>query len=118
MSKQCAREVEVREEGDGYSLYRHGSAYEIRGVAGHQHLRELREMGGNTIRVYDTTGLDAILDSAHTHGLAVIVGLWMMGDQEMDYSDTFKVKQQYRDIRRSIRSYKDHPAVLSVVPGQ
>lgn len=84
----------------------------IQGAAGHEHLALLRNMGGNTIRVYDTLNLESILDSAYAHDLAVIVGLWMMGEKEMDYRDSFMVADQYEQIRQSVRRYKDHPALL------
>lgn len=106
------RAVEVRSTDEGQVLYRNGQPFEIRGAAGEQHLATLQAMGGNTIRIYDTLNLGVLLDSAHAHDLAVIVGLWMMGETEMDYTDSFKVARQYAVIKHTINRYKEHPALL------
>ena len=112
ISSKDSSTVYVEETRDGYNLIRNGEDFVIRGVAGHEQLHRLHQMGGNTIRVYDTTDLGQILDSAHANDIAVIVGLWMMGNLEMDYSDSFLVDQQYEEIRESVRRYRDHPALL------
>lgn len=104
--------VQITEKNGGYAILRNGEPFVIRGAAGHRHLPRLKRMGGNTIRVYDTNQLGQILDSAHAHGIAVIAGLWMMGDQEMDYTDSFMVAQQHQEIRASVQKYRHHPALL------
>ncbi len=104
--------VEVIKADGVYTILRNGEPFVIQGVAGHEHLGRLKRMGGNTIRVYDTNNLGQILDSAEAHGLAVIAGIWMMGDLEMDYTDSFMVAEQYDAIKESVQRYRDHPALL------
>ena len=58
-----------------YTLYRNGQPHQIKGAAGHTNLKKLREIGGNTIRTYDTLNLGSILDEAEKNNLAVMVGL-------------------------------------------
>jgi len=106
--------VYVTKEGEGYALYRNGQPFSVKGASGYTHLEKLREIGGNTIRTWDTIHLGAILDEAQRNNLAVIVGLSMPVSAYLDYfyKDTAKVAAQYQAFERTVRQYKDHPALL------
>src|SRR4051812_15790445 len=82
--------VHVVREGERFSLIRDQSPFVIKGVAGFTHLKELRDAGGNTIRTWDTTNLQNILDSAQHYNIAVMVGLPLYNSNHVRkyYSDT------------------------------
>jgi len=108
------RTVYVNKEGEQYVLYRNGQPFSVKGASGYTHLEKLREIGGNTIRTWDTVNLAAILDEAQRNNLAVIVGLSMPVSAYLDYfyKDTAKTAAQFRAFEKTVRRYKDHPALL------
>lgn len=86
-----------------------------------QHMAELASLGVNAIRTWGTgehTG--QLLDAAHTHGIQVMVGIWMRhgrpgmeADDSFDYlTDTAGMRVMYQDAIATVERYKDHPAVL------
>lgn len=113
-SADIGRKVCIRSEGGKYILYRNGRPFMVQGASGHTFLKELREAGGNTIRVYDTIQLASILDEAHRNDIAVIAGLPMPASVYLDdfYTDDAKVNAMYRAFRNTVIRYKDHPALL------
>lgn len=105
--------VAIKEENGKYSLYRNGQPFEVKGAAGHVQLDLLHAIGGNTIRLWDTVGLDPIFDKANELGIAVIVGLPIPESRYMDYyNDKSQVTQQYDAIKALVNKYKDEPALL------
>src|SRR5690606_31305192 len=77
--------VLVKKVDDRYELYRDGKPFVVKGGAGNVHLGVLQQIGGNTIRVWDTVGLGTILKEADELGIAVIVGLPIPESQYMNY---------------------------------
>jgi len=96
-----------------YLLIREGQPFRIQGASGQGHYRELSAAGGNTLRVYDTLGLGAVLDSAHQYGLAVIADLPIPASHFNDfYQDTAQTAALRRDLLGVIAQHKSHPALL------
>ena len=106
-------------------------AYEVRGVtfsgtggpaAYDRDCERLAAIGVNTLRTWGA-GPDtpALLDAAHKHGLRVLLGLWFRhgqpgaeADDRFDYTkDTAGIASQQAAILESVRTYKNHPAVLA-----
>jgi beta-galactosidase/beta-glucuronidase len=55
----------------------------------------------------------AILDEAHSHGLTVMLGLWVGHERHgFNYGDKWAVKGQLEGFKKAIRELKDHPALL------
>ncbi|PUZ22591.1 hypothetical protein DCC81_19335 [Chitinophaga parva] len=108
------RSVCIRYEDGKYTLYRFGKPFLVKGGAGTTHLKELKAAGGNTLRTWDTTGLDSILADADRNQLAVIVGLIMPYNDDMDafYNDDAKVDSQFAAYRQLVRKYRGSNAVL------
>lgn len=105
--------VQLVKTGENFMLYRNGSPFEIRGAAGFTHLAELKAAGANTIRIWDTVGLTKVLSEAHTHGIAVIVGLPVPESRHMDfYADKKKTAAQFEQIRQLVNRHKSAPALL------
>jgi hypothetical protein len=108
------RTVFIKKEEKGYTLYRNGTPFIIKGAAGTSHLHKLNEIGGNTIRTYDTLHIASILDSAQANNIAVIVSLPMVSSNDFEYfyNDTAKIADQYHAYKKTVEKYKDHPALL------
>jgi len=107
--------VAITEANGRFMLYRNGKPYYIKGVnAGNLvYLRDAKDAGANSIRVYNTDSAQQILDSAAHLGLSVFLGLGMSyADKEMDYTDKYAVALQFEKIKKEVLKYKDHPALL------
>ncbi|HEY8916998.1 MAG TPA: glycoside hydrolase family 2 TIM barrel-domain containing protein [Chitinophaga sp.] len=108
------RKVFIQKEGKQYVLYRNGKPFVVRGASGYTNLEKLSQIGGNTIRTWDTVNLGNILDEAQRNNLAVIVGLPMPGSAYLDYfyKDTAKVQALFLALQHTVKQYKGHPALL------
>ena len=108
------RTVYIKQDKGKYTIYRNGQPYLIKGAAGHTNLKKLQEIGGNTIRIYDTLNLGSILDDAEKNGLAVMVGLPIAESKyvEFVYNNKKKRAKQLDDLTKVVNRYKDHPALL------
>lgn len=105
--------VQIVKTPAGYQLLRDGKPYRIKGVAGLQQIERVRELGGNSLRLYTTNYADAIMDKAHQQGLTVMLGLWMKPEYEdFDYYDQKAVAQQKEEIRQQVLRFRNHPALL------
>ncbi|WP_316839059.1 glycoside hydrolase family 2 TIM barrel-domain containing protein [Pedobacter gandavensis] len=108
-----SRKVQVKKIEGHYQLYKDGKPYHIKGAAGLSHFKTLKEMGGNTIRVWDTTRLAVILDSAKANQLSVVVGLPIFNsDYKSFYNDPAKVALQHQAFKAVVNKYKQHPSLL------
>jgi hypothetical protein len=107
-SSTAAVRVEIRNEGDGFRLYRGGEPFFIKGAVGWSYLEELAEAGANSLRTSPR-----LLDEAHGLGLTVLVNLRMAAERDgFDYDDEEAVQEQFNRIREIVMEHKDHPAVL------
>ncbi|WP_342646373.1 glycoside hydrolase family 2 TIM barrel-domain containing protein [Mucilaginibacter sp. CSA2-8R] len=113
--KQPAGTVYIKSEHGTYRFYRNGKPFFVKGASGFTNLKALSNAGGNTIRVWDTAHIDAILDSAQAYHMAVVVGLPMPDNKNMDdfYNDETKVAAHYKNLKTTVNRYKHHPALLS-----
>jgi hypothetical protein len=108
------RKVYIKEESGRYRLYNNGKLFTIKGASGYSNLRTLKEAGGNTIRVWDTTNLATILDSAKANHLMVVAGLPIFNktDDNTFYETPAKVNRQYKLFKAIVNKFKDDPAIL------
>ncbi len=114
LANQGAIPVELRQDEDGgWTLYRGGEPYYIKGVGGQVHLDRAVEYGANSIRTWGAGEAIGVLDKAHEMGLSVVFGLWAgVERQGFDYNDGKAVAAQLARFREVVRAYKDHPAIL------
>ena len=105
----------VEQTGQGYVLLRDGKPYAVKGAGGHQYLDQLAAAGGNTIRTWGVgPETKDLLDEAHRHGIAVVLGIWLEHERHgYDYGDLDFVAKQFEKVRAAVEQYKDHPAVLA-----
>lgn len=105
--------VELRQTESGWQLFRDGEPYFIRGAGGTHSLAALAAAGGNSIRIWDAEGIEALLDEAHALGLTAAVGVWLGHERHgFDYDDPEQVAEQLERVRRAVLRYRDHPAIL------
>lgn len=105
--------VELVNVDGNWQLLRDGKPYHIRGAGGTGPMDRLAAAGGNSIRLWSTDNIDAILDEAHSLGLSATVGIWLGHERHgFDYSDEKQVAEQLAKARESVLRYKDHPALL------
>ena len=97
----------------GFELLHNGKPYYVKGAGGDNHLKELANIGGNSIRTWSVDNGQAVLDSAHKYGLTVCMGLWVNHERHgFDYNDEYSVLAQLKGFEEAIIKFKDHPALL------
>lgn len=97
----------------GKGITRGGEPYLIKGAGGSAHLAELKKAGGNSIRTWSTDGLADILDAAQKEGLSVCAGIWLEPECAwFSYSNTEHCARQLDRVTKSVREFRDHPALL------
>ena len=107
------RAVFVQEVDGRYTLVKNGEPFFVKGAGGDTHFKALREAGGNTLRVWDTTNLAMVLDSAHANGLSVIAGIPIPNSNYAQlYDNPTRVAQQLRAITTLVDRLRSHPALL------
>ena len=107
-----SRKVYIERTECGYILIRNAKPFYIKGAAGNSNFKELNDVGGNTIRLYDTINLQDNLDSAAINGLAVIVDIPIPPYSSTNYLDEHENKVLKQKVRDLITCYKNHPALL------
>ena len=107
------RSVHIRKQNGKYVLYKNNRPFYIKGASGSTNLSLLKAMGGNAIRIWDTTGLGAILDSAQANQISVIVGLPVQNSNVVQlYQNPGKVAAQHLAFKKIVNRYRKHPALL------
>ena len=109
-----SKTVYVERNETGFQLIRNGEPFTIQGAGGDSHFKELAEIGGNTVRLFDTSDLENKLDEAHKYNLAVIVDIPLPRYNKWHYlyddEDENKILKQ--EIKELVLQHKDHPALL------
>ena len=107
--------VYVEKDKGEFRLIRNGKPFYIKGGAAHpDYLKELKEAGANTARIYDTINLQNTLDKAEALGLAVVADIPMpkLHTDAAFYEDDRIFEELKRRISRVVKEHKDHPALL------
>ncbi|MGZ3901136.1 MAG: glycoside hydrolase family 2 TIM barrel-domain containing protein, partial [Bacteroidia bacterium] len=105
--------VKITNNNGAYQLTRNGEPYFIKGAGGYKYYERLKDLGGNSVRIWSTEGAKEYLDKAHELGLTVTLGLDMGHERKgFNYSDKKAVKEQFEKLKKDILAFKDHPALL------
>lgn len=105
--------VEVRQTDQGYSLFRNGQPYYIKGVGGKDYVDEMKYLGANSIRTWGIDEADEALAVAEKNGFTVMLGLWVQHERHgFDYNDEAAVQKQLEHFTEIVKKYKDHPSIL------
>lgn len=105
----------VRETEEGYQLMRNGEPFFIKGAAGDpDYLEELKEAGGNALRIYDTVNLTQTLDRAEDLGIKVAVDIPLPRYDR--FPEYYEEDSLFLPIKKKVKNivvrHKDHPALL------
>ncbi|WP_116105264.1 hypothetical protein [Lewinella sp. IMCC34191] len=119
------RIASVQEEGvcvsytdsTGYSIFRNGQPYSVRGASGHQRMELLQSYGGNTVRVYDPDSLGIVLDRAQQLGMAVIADLPLPYYHKGGDEAARDLKRIAPNILEIVATHRKHPALLYWILG-
>ena len=115
--------VEVVRSDSGYALMRNGEPYVIRGAGMEvEDIERFAAHGGNSIRNWSTQSelqdTRTLLDTAHAHGVTVMLGLPMEAERRgFDYDDAASVARQLELMHEEVLKYRDHPALLAWIIG-
>lgn len=122
--------TKIEESNGKWQLYSDNKPYYIKGITFgmkydsrniDKYMKELSELGCNTIRTWGTgEETEILLDSAQKYGIKVMLGLWlrhgrpgMEGDDSFDWlHDDAGKKAQWEDTLKFVKKYKNHPALL------
>lgn len=97
----------------GQGIERGGKPYFIKGAGGSTHLEELVKRGGNSIRTWSNDGLGELLNTADKLGLTVCSGIWLEPECSwFSYSNPAHCERQLERVRKVVREFRDHPALL------
>ena len=110
--------IQQHDNGD-YQLIADGKPFKVNGVGGTKYLKILKNLGGNTIRTWGISDLEqkidgkSVLDYAESIGIKVVIGLWLGHERHgFDYSKNEDLTKQRDHVRRAVKKYRDHPALL------
>lgn len=104
--------VYIKKSENGFQLFRNGNPFYINGAAADSHFDELADLGGNTIRLYDTVNLQYNLDEALKYGLAVIVDIPIPMYVGSNYVHKGKNKILIEEVKTLVKKYRNHEAIL------
>lgn len=105
--------VEVRGTENGYSLFRDGKPFFVKGAAGYQHIRELADAGGNSLRTWGMDQTEKALPEVRRCGLSLCAGLWMVPPRQgFDYSDAPLRESQFEALKEQVRALAAEPSLL------
>lgn len=131
LSIHTKAQITVKQNNEKWSFFVNEKPFEIKGVTfGYNkdvknydyYFKELRYLGVNTIRTWNTDeNTIKLLDSANKYGIKVMLGIWMRhgkpgmeADDSFDYiKDSSGKEKMYDDAINTIKKYKDHPALLT-----
>ncbi|NHF61391.1 hypothetical protein FK220_018705 [Flavobacteriaceae bacterium TP-CH-4] len=101
-------------------MIRNGNPFHIKGASGNAFLKELKDAGANTIRVYDTMNLKKYLVKAEELGLAVVIDIPLpryQTNSDTIYKNPVLFAKLLEDTGKFVNRFKDHPAVLYWILG-
>ena len=127
--------VFLRQDAKGaWELVRNGETMRVLGVGGTKFLPLAKEMGANSVRVWDTAQLrdknpggKTVLEEIEELGLTFCAGIWVEHERHgFSYLNPKQIKKQREKVRAAVRQYRDHPQLLvwglgnemEIFPGQ
>jgi hypothetical protein len=135
ISSSIIAQTTINKTDNHWNLRVDGKPFEVKGVTfGYDkdlenyqnYFDDLKFLGVNTIRLWATNeNTDKLLDVAQSHGIKVMMGIWMRhGRPGMEDDDSFNyledkegMEAMYENAIKVVERYKDHPAVLTWTVG-
>ncbi len=105
--------VELRKVEKGYSLFRGGEPFFVKGAAGFDRVKELAEAGGNSLRTWGYDQAEKVLPDIRRYGLTLCTGLWLVPPRQgFDYSDAGARLEQFEALKRQVLALASEPSLL------
>lgn len=106
--------VEVRETESGYSLFRDGEPYFVKGAGGFEHLELLSAFGGNSVRTWGIEQTEKALPEIRRTGLSLCAGIWLVPPRQgFDYADEEAWQAQFADLKEQVLALQSEPSLLA-----
>ncbi len=110
LSRAEAIKVTLLPEG---GMQRSGKAYFVKGVGGREHMEELAQRGGNSVRTWSEGELPQAFESANKFKFTVCAGVWLEKECSwFSYKKPEQCARQLERIRKVVRQYRDEPQLL------
>jgi hypothetical protein len=111
-----AGQVRIVKNGTTFSMTRDGVPYYVKGIDGAANLDLAQRSGVNSLRTFDSTGAQALLDNAASHCMTVSLGVSLSNMPGDFTNETFKAAKR-AEVTNLLATIKNHPALLTWVVG-
>lgn len=107
------KNIQIRKSKTNSELVMNGKPFFIKGACGVNNIKELKAAGGNSLRTYDTLNLKNILDEAYENQIYVTAGIPIIRQLTgFSYHNQNQVDSLKNAVKKTVLTYKDHPALL------
>ena len=110
--------VKIKAVKGKYHFFVNKEPFEIKGVNGGRNLALLYKSGATSFRAGGGANSKSMLDTAYKYHMMVAMNLGMGQElHQFDYTDTAAVGKQFRNIKKVVDTFKNHPSVLCWLAG-
>jgi hypothetical protein len=103
--------VKIAKNGTTFSMTRDGAPYYVKGIAGGANLDIAQRSGTNSIRTFNSNGAQALLDTAASRCMTVLLGI-ELSNKVPDYTDATFLAAKRAEVTNLLATVKNHPALL------
>ena len=92
-------------------MTRDGAPYYVKGIAGAANLDVAQRSGANSIRTFNSNGAKALLDTAASRCMTVLLGI-ELSNKVADYTNATFLDAKRAEVTNLLATVKNHPALL------
>jgi hypothetical protein len=92
-------------------MTRDGAPYYVKGIAGDANLDLAQRSGANSIRTFNSDGAQALLDTAASNCMTVLLGIGL-SNTPGDYTNATFLAAKRAEVTNLLATVKNHPALL------
>jgi hypothetical protein len=92
-------------------MTRDGAPYYVKGIAGGANLDLAQRSGANSIRTFNSGGAQALLDTAASRCMTVLLGI-DLSNMPADYTNQTFLSAKRAEVTNLLATVKNHPALL------
>ncbi len=111
-----AGHVHISKSGTSFTMTRDGVLYYVNGIAGGANLDIAQRSGANSIRSFSSGGAQALLDTAASHCMTVLLGI-DLSNVPADYTNATFLAAKRAEVANLLATIKNHPALLTWAVG-
>ncbi|HEV3189638.1 MAG TPA: hypothetical protein VGY54_04030, partial [Polyangiaceae bacterium] len=106
-----AGHVQISRSGTSFTMTRDGVPYYIKGIDGAANLDLAQRSGVNSSRTFTSDGAMALLDTAASHCMTVLLGI-DLSNMPADYTNATFLAAKRAEVTNLLATVKTHPALL------